>query len=148
VREYLLTVCEHWLRFGIDGWRLDVPSEIDDDAFWREFRRRCRAVKPDAYSVGEIWHEAKRWLAGDMFDGVMNYPLTRSIFGLVGKQLDRHELGKSGLGNIDDLSVAEFARRVTEQLSHYREEAVMGQLNLLGSHDTPRMMTSLGGDGA
>ena len=30
VREYLLGVAEHWLRFGIDGWRLDVPAEIDD----------------------------------------------------------------------------------------------------------------------
>jgi cyclomaltodextrinase / maltogenic alpha-amylase / neopullulanase len=51
-------VAEHWLRFGIDGWRLDVPNEIDDDAFWREFRRRCRAVNPEAYIVGEIWDDA------------------------------------------------------------------------------------------
>ena len=55
VREYLMDVAEHWLRFGIDGWRLDVPSEIEDPPFWREFRRRCRAINPDAYLVGEIW---------------------------------------------------------------------------------------------
>ena len=48
VREYLLDVAEHWLRFGIDGWRLDVPVEIDDPAFWQEFRRRCRAIDPEA----------------------------------------------------------------------------------------------------
>ena len=41
VREYLFGVAEHWLRFGIDGWRLDVPAEIDDEAFWQEFRRRA-----------------------------------------------------------------------------------------------------------
>lgn len=146
VREYLLAVSEHWLRFGADGWRLDVPSEIDDDSFWREFRQRCRDIRPDAYSVGEIWDEAGRWLAGDMFDGVMNYPLTRSIFGLVGRHLDRHEMGKSGLGNVAHLSASEFARRVNEQIGRYRSEAVMGQLNLLGSHDTPRVATSLGGD--
>ncbi len=58
VREYLFSVAEHWLRFGIDGWRLDVPAEIDDEAFWQEFRRRCRAIRPDAYLVGEIWHLA------------------------------------------------------------------------------------------
>src|SRR6185369_233981 len=34
VREYLMGVAEHWLRFGIDGWRLDVPAEIDDRSFW------------------------------------------------------------------------------------------------------------------
>ena len=63
VREYLLGVAEHWLRFGIDGWRLDVPAEIDDEAFWQEFRRRCRAINPEAYLVGEIWHVAPEWLA-------------------------------------------------------------------------------------
>ena len=76
-------VAEHWLRFGIDGWRLDVPTEINDEAFWQEFRRRCRAINPDAYIVGEIWHEAPAWLAGDRFDAVMNYPLAEAILGYV-----------------------------------------------------------------
>ena len=52
VREFLWGVGERWLEFGADGWRLDVPNEIDDDAFWREFRRRCRAVDPECYLVG------------------------------------------------------------------------------------------------
>ena len=42
VREYLMRVAEHWIRFGSDGWRLDVAAEIDDDEFWREFRRRVK----------------------------------------------------------------------------------------------------------
>ena len=146
VREFLLGVSEHWLRFGADGWRLDVPSEIDDDAFWREFRRRCRAVRPDAYFVGEIWHDADRWLAGDMFDGVMNYPLTRAIFGLVGRRLERGELAKSGLGGIAELDAPGFAASLGDLLRRYKPSAVHGQLNLLGSHDTPRVATSLGHD--
>ncbi|MFC6662298.1 alpha-amylase family glycosyl hydrolase [Deinococcus multiflagellatus] len=77
VREFLWDVAEHWIRFGIDGWRLDVPNEIDDDAFWQEFRRRVKAINPDAYIVGEIWGDAHRWLAGDQFDAVMNYHFTR-----------------------------------------------------------------------
>ena len=44
VREFIYTVAEHWLRFGIDGWRLDVPEEIPDEAFWQAFRRRVRSV--------------------------------------------------------------------------------------------------------
>ena len=84
VREYLFGVAEHWLRFGIDGWRLDVPAEIDDEAFWQEFRARCRAVRPDAYLVGEIWHVAPEWLRGDRFDALMNYPLAEAILGYVG----------------------------------------------------------------
>ena len=84
VREYLFGVAEHWLRFGIDGWRLDVPTEIDDPSFWPEFRRRCRAVDPEAYLVGEIWTDAPEWLAGDRFDGLMNYPLASAILGFAG----------------------------------------------------------------
>ena len=52
LRALILDVAEHWLRFGIDGWRLDVAEEIGID-FWREFRARVRAVKPDAYLVAE-----------------------------------------------------------------------------------------------
>lgn len=72
VREYLFSVGEYWMKRGIDGWRLDVPNEIDDDSFWQEFRRRVKKVNPDAYIVGEIWDEPSRWLKGDQFDGVMN----------------------------------------------------------------------------
>ena len=49
VREYLMAVAEHWIRFGIDGWRLDVPQDIEDPTFWPEFRRRVRAINPEAY---------------------------------------------------------------------------------------------------
>ena len=65
VREFLFGVAEHWLRFGIDGWRLDVPEEIADETFWQEFRARCRAIRPDAYLVGEIWRVAPEWVRGD-----------------------------------------------------------------------------------
>jgi cyclomaltodextrinase len=43
VREFLWNVASHWIEFGVDGWRLDVPAEIDDDEFWREFRVRVKA---------------------------------------------------------------------------------------------------------
>ncbi len=148
VREFLLRVGEYWLERGVDGWRLDVPNEIDDDAFWQEFRRRCRAVNPDAYLVGELWTDAGRWLRGDIFDGAMNYPLTRAIFGLVGRSIDHGELARSGLDAIQPLTAPEFSAELSRQLTAYPEGAVFSQLNLLGSHDTPRVRTSLGDDGA
>ena len=43
LRALMLDVAEHWIRFGIDGWRLDVAEEVGED-FWREFRTRVRAV--------------------------------------------------------------------------------------------------------
>jgi len=70
VREFLLGVAQHWIEQGADGWRLDVPNEIDDDEFWREFRRRVKDANPEAYIVGEIWDDSRRWLQGDQFDAV------------------------------------------------------------------------------
>ena len=64
VREYLMGVGEHWIRRGADGWRLDVPEEITTPGFWEEFRARIRAINPEAYLVGEIWHPAPDWTAG------------------------------------------------------------------------------------
>ncbi|MEL7672767.1 MAG: glycoside hydrolase family 13 protein, partial [Chloroflexota bacterium] len=84
VREFLWNVGEYWVRFGIDGWRLDVPYEIDDDAFWQEFRQRVKGANPDTYIVGEIWRESQRWLQGDQFDAVMNYIFTRATTAFFG----------------------------------------------------------------
>ena len=90
-------MAEHWIRFGADGWRLDVAAEIDDDDFWREFRRRVKAIDPEAYIVAEIWHEDHRWLQGDQFDAYMNYPLAEAILSFCGgSHLDRGSSGSTG----------------------------------------------------
>jgi neopullulanase len=148
VRAYLWGVAEHWLRFGIDGWRLDVPAEINDPAFWSEFRHRCRAVNPDAYLVGEIWHVAPEWVSGDRFDALMNYPLAKAIIGFVGGSSLNEPLVRSHheYGQLQRLDGAAFAARLDELLRAYAPETIAVQLNLLGSHDTPRVLSMLGGD--
>jgi neopullulanase len=151
VREFLLSVAEHWLRFGIDGWRLDVPTEIDDPAFWGAFRQRCRAVREDAYLVGEIWVTAPEWVSGDRFDALMDYPLAEAILGYVGgSSLDmsavaaHHEYRQ----HLRPLDGPGFARRLVELLGVYDPDVVAVELNLLSSHDAPRALTVLGGDRA
>lgn len=147
VREYLFAVAEHWLEFGIDGWRLDVANEIDDDSFWQEFRRRVKKIRPDAYIVGEIWDDATRWLKGDQFDAVMNYPLSRAILGFVGGNVINKQLAAtSGLKEIETLDAAGVAGQLEAVLSRYPWESVSVQMNLLTSHDTPRLFTLLRGE--
>ena len=149
VREYLLGVAEHWLRFGIDGWRLDVPMEIDDEAFWQEFRQRCRAIRPDAYLVGEIWQVAPEWLRGDRFDALMNYPLGEAILGFAGgSHLDQAIVAQhyEYASHLRPLDGPAFAARVLELAGAYDPDVVAVQLNLLGSHDAPRLRTVLGDD--
>ena len=148
VREHLLATAEHWLRVGIDGWRLDVPEEIDDPAFWQEFRQRCRAIRSDAYLVGEIWHEAHDWLRGDRFDAVMNYPLAQAILGYAaGWRLDRGLLDfNEGYSELWPLDGPGFARALGELMDRYDPAVTAVQLNLIDSHDTPRFRTLAGGD--
>ena len=149
VREFLFRVAEHWLRFGIDGWRLDVPTEIDDEAFWQEFRWRCRAIRPDAYLVGEIWAVAPEWLRGDRFDAVMNYPLAEAILGFAGgTRLDMAVVRqhREYAANVRALDGPTFGARVMDLAAAYDRDVVAVQLNLLGSHDAPRLRTVLGDD--
>jgi len=122
VREYLFSVGEYWMKRGIDGWRLDVPNEIDDDSFWQEFRRRVKAVNSDAYIVGEIWDDPLRWLKGDQFDGVMNYVFRKAVMQF--------------LFDENPIDAAEFCERVRGAFVEGRGDIPM---NLLGSHDTTRL---------
>lgn len=151
VRDFLYGVAEHWIRFGIDGWRLDVPGEIDDDAFWQEFRQRVRAINPEAYIVGEIWHEAQRWLAGDQFDAVMNYLVMAATLGFVsGPHLDMNMVNQVGgiKNRVQNLNAEMFANEIDRLTNLYSPEITRAQLNLLDSHDMPRFITCVSNDTA
>lgn len=147
VREYLLGVGEYWIEFGVDGWRLDVPAEIKDDAFWQEFRRRVKRANPEAYIVGEIWHDARHWLRGDQFDAVMNYLLTKLCleFFYPGEVDPKYVHGTS-LWPVRDIWAGEFAQEIDALLELYPRAVTEVQLNLIGSHDTARFITTVGGD--
>ena len=145
VREFIYGVAEHWIRFGVDGWRLDVPAEIDDDAFWQEFRRRVRSANPEAYLVGEIWHDASRWLQGDQFDASMNYPVTAACLGFFpGHHLDLELALQVGgfRGQLRPMDAGTFGDRIDWCLGLYAPEVTRVQMNPLDSHDTPRFLTS------
>lgn len=133
VKEYLLKVAEFWIKeVGIDGWRLDVANEVDH-AFWRDFRKTVKAANPDAYILGEIWHESSGWLQGDQFDAVMNYPFTEAVLDFVVR------------GTLD---AEGFANAIGKQLSRYPLQASEVAFNLLDSHDTPRLLTLCEGNKA
>jgi neopullulanase len=149
VRQFLFEVAEHWIRFGIDGWRLDVPGEIDDDSFWQEFRRRVRDINPEAYIVGEIWHEAQRWLQGDQFDATMNYLVTAACLSYFGApHLDMDTVNQSGglQGRVHPMDAHSFAGEIDRLFYMYAPEHTYAQLNLLDSHDMPRFLSCVRND--
>jgi glycosidase len=129
------------------GWM--CPTEIDDDAFWQEFRSRVRAINPEAYIVGEIWHESHRWLQGDQFDAIMNYDVTKPGPGILpGKHLDMKVLHQQANyhGIHHAIDAHEFANRIDHNLGLYKPDITYAQLNLLDSHDTPRFLSCASGD--
>jgi cyclomaltodextrinase / maltogenic alpha-amylase / neopullulanase len=147
VREYLWGIGRKWIEFGIDGWRLDVPNEIDDDEFWREFRRGVRAVNPDAYIVGEVWTDSQRWLQGDMWDAVMNYQFTRACVAFfIGEGVDEDDLRKTSLFPVGPTGAEVFRRSIERLVGLYHPNVTAVMLNLLGSHDTARFVSLAKGD--
>jgi len=131
VRQYLLGIARHWIEFGIDGWRLDVPNEIDDDTFWGAFRETVRQANPEAYLLGEIWEANPRWVGAEHFDGLMNYPLREALLAFIGE---------------GSIPATAFAQHLNHLLGIYGRENVFAQYSLLGSHDIPRIRTLLKGD--
>ena len=133
VRKYFCDVGAYWIReYHIDGWRLDVASEVND-GFWRAFREAVKGVDPEALLIGEVWESAGHWLRGDMFDSTMNYDFRKHCRAFFAEKR---------------IDAAEFSGRVTDMLMRYRLQMLPAQLNLLDSHDVSRFLSLCGGDTA
>ena len=137
--KYIITdedsVVAHWLRLGADGFRLDVADELPDE-FIKLLRNRIREVKPDAYLMGEVWEDAsnkmaygrrRRYFTDGELDSVMNYPFRTAI-------LDFMRGRDSGQG---------LRNTVMTIVENYPQQVVQCNMNLLGTHDTPRILTAL-----
>src|SRR5689334_20603470 len=150
VREYLMGVAEHWLREGIDGWRLDVPFCITSPGFWNEFRTRVKAINPEAYIVGEVWNDSTNYLLGDQFDAVMNYLFTEPVIQFCGqKHLDRKlAISRQPYDPYPGIDGEHFATKIEKVMYRYDWEITQAQMNLLDSHDTARFLSICGKDKA
>ncbi|MEW6227180.1 MAG: glycoside hydrolase family 13 protein [Bacillota bacterium] len=131
VQDYLLGVAEYWTRtLDIDGWRLDVGDEVDPE-FWRKFRKKIRAIKPNALIVGEVLHDASMFLHGDQMDSIMNYPWRELCVAFFAKR---------------SIDATAFADGLTTLRMRYRDQVNRALWNLLDSHDRERFLTTCGGD--
>lgn len=125
-KEYFCDVGRYWVeKYGIDGWRLDVASEVNDD-FWRSFARGVKEINPEAILIGEVWESAGHWLDGTMFDSSMNYDFRRHCKRFFAEQSE---------------DAAQFHQRVVDMLMRYRYQTVLAQLNILDSHDVSRFLS-------
>lgn len=124
VRDYLIRVVSDWVRkYDVDGIRIDVANEISH-TFCKELRVALKAIKPDIYILGEIWHDSMAWLRGDEYDAVMNYPLANSMKDFF---LDKSLTGE------------DFEYMINRCYTNYMQQTNDVLFNLLDSHDTMRL---------
>ena len=137
--EYIITgpdsVIAHWLKAGCDGFRLDVADELPNE-FLTLLRQQVAKIKPDAMVIGEVWEDAsnkvaygehRRYFVDDQVDGVMNYPLRTAIINFLRERDDGYGLYTTVM------SIAE----------NYPKHAFLTNMNCLGTHDSPRILTAL-----
>ena len=132
-------IARRYIRLGASGWRLDVADELPD-GFLDAFRKAVKAEDPDAAVLGEVWEDAsnkiaygtrRRYLLGDQLDSVMNYPFRSAV-----------------LAFVKDKNAAALVDTVLAVTEHYPPCVTAGLMNLLSTHDTPRILTALAGEGA
>ena len=131
-------IIEKYIRKGIAGWRLDVADELSDD-FLDELRASAKkASNGDAVIIGEVWENAadkiaygkrRRYFRGDQLDSVMNYPLKNAIVAFC----------QWGDGEM-------LYNTLTEIYSSYPTAVSHKLMNIIGTHDTDRILTVLGRD--
>ncbi len=125
-----------WLLEGAAGWRLDVVDELPDQ-FLQKFRQAVKAANPEALIIGEVWEDASNKIAygkrrhyfhGQQLDSVMNYPFKDAIIQFIRYRDAKH------LHSV-----------VTSIIDNYPSNVVHCLMNMLGTHDTRRILTALGG---
>ena len=129
-------VAETYVRMGIDGWRLDVADELSND-FLDELRETVKgASNGNAVILGEVWENAalkeaygrrRRYFQGKQLDSVMNYPFRNGVLQYVLN-------GDAGF----------LADTLKEIYATYPTQVCHALMNLLGTHDTERILTVLG----
>ena len=137
--EYIITgadsVIAHWLRLGADGFRLDVADELPNE-FMDLMKRHLRKLKPDALLLGEVWEDAsnkeaygirRRYFVDGTLDSCMNYPFRTAILNFLRERDDGHG----------------FMETVMTIAENYPAQVFHCNMNLLGTHDTPRILTAL-----
>jgi glycosidase len=133
-KQYVFDATRRWMdpngdgdpSDGVDGWRLDVAEEVPV-GFWATWHRHVRAINPEAYTVAEVWEDAAVFLEKGGFSSTMNY------FGFA--------YPVKGFLMDDHLAPSDFADVLEARRTAYDPVRQRALLNLVDSHDTPRLAT-------
>ena len=139
-REYMLGengIVRRWLRAGASGFRLDVADELPD-LFLDELYAAVKAEKEDAVVIGEVWENAARkysqetlrsYVHGRQMHSVMNYPFRKALISYL----------------MQECTAQDAADSIMLIKQDYPEPFFHALMNLTGSHDVPRSLSTLCG---
>ena len=129
-------VVDTWLSRGASGFRLDVSDELPD-SFIRQMRTTVKEkTGGEGAVIGEVWEDASNkcsygnyrdFMLGNTHDSVMGYTFRHILLDFLAGYID---------ADIADTRFEGFRER-------YPKEAYYSMMNLVSSHDVPRIMTML-----
>ena len=134
LQSYISSIIRKYMTMGIEGFRLDVVDEIHHEMLTR-ICQSIYSVKKDALIIGEVWEDASTKIAyglrrgyflGEELNSVMNYPLKDALINYV------------LTGNCDNFY---YVYEMIE--NNYPSYVKHNLMNLIGSHDTRRILSIL-----
>ena len=129
------SVIKHWQRLGAKGWRLDVADELPDQ-FIQSLKKTMKAENEDTVLIGEVWEDAsnkisyeerRRYFTDDELDSVMNYPFRLNVIDFIFGRQDSERTHRS----------------LMSLYENYPKHHFYSLLNIIGTHDTKRILTIL-----
>ena len=157
LRDYLYgasdSVMKFWLAepYKLDGWRFDVANMTARYGtyqagieVWREVKASVRADYPDAYLLGEHFYDGSDLCQGDALDGVMNYMgFYYPVLYWLRDKVDFAADGQREHFPTTNYSGCSAQAQMAEYFAQIPEQQARSMLNLLTSHDRPRLNTLL-----
>lgn len=129
------SIISKWLKCGASGWRLDVADELPDE-FIEKIKSKMKQTKNDSVLIGEVWEDAsnkvsyserRKYFFGKELDSVTNYPLRDNIISFLNRKY----------------GASYFKKKYMSLMENYPSENFNAGMNLLGNHDTERILTML-----
>ena len=112
-----------------------MADELSDE-FLDGLRRTVKEENPQALIIGEVWEDAsnkeaygkrRRYLQGEQLDSVMNYPVRSGMIEF-----------------IKNANVQPLVQTMEQIWENYPKCVIHDLMNVLGTHDTERILTLLG----
>ena len=126
-------IIDKWFELGIDGLRLDVADELNDD-FIKLIRKAVKRNKKDGFIIGEVWKNPMRMnrqyiSSAKSMDTVMNYLLIDALL---------RYFKYADVNKLKDI--------LNEILTEYPDDTIKTLMNFTSTHDITRVINLLGTD--